>query len=221
MSNRLNNFSVSEWLKFTQSWFVNNSRNKGVPEELIKEFVSFFTKAGDVVLDPFLKEGNTLAACYHSKRNGIGIEPEEGCVENAKNLVKKLEGQLQLTLTGAGQHCKQFVLQGDPSNIDYLWQQYSLPEVDFLITSPPVAKGLSETFVKIKSKLRDGAYLVLILNNWNSLSAWGLVQEMSGQFQFVSEKVWCQEKPLSPQGYGYRFMPNMHHHYCFIFKKIK
>lgn len=59
--NQLNNLSTKDWLKFQKSWFIHNppARKKGVlrhpakyPETLAQEFIEFFTKEGEFVLDP-------------------------------------------------------------------------------------------------------------------------------------------------------------------------
>jgi len=59
--NRLNDLEPKTWLKFQKSWFIHNPppRRKDVlrhpgkfPETLAQEFIEFFTKRGQVVLDP-------------------------------------------------------------------------------------------------------------------------------------------------------------------------
>ena len=73
MVNKLNNLSGKDWIRFTKSWFTINARTrtKGqiqhpakYPEELVAEFVSFFTKEGDIVLDPFVGATKTIVAIY-------------------------------------------------------------------------------------------------------------------------------------------------------------
>jgi len=52
-SNKLNDLSGRDWIKFTKSWFVHRPDARGdrkirhpasFPESLVREFVSFFTK---------------------------------------------------------------------------------------------------------------------------------------------------------------------------------
>jgi len=273
--NRLNELSAQEWLKFTKTWFVHNPppRRKTeklhpakYPESLIKEFVLFFTKPGEVVFDPFLGTGSTLVACHQTQRNGLGIELQEKYAQIAKERLQELEGQLKLNPAGAGLQCKQVVIQGDSLNLDYLWQQYTLPEIDFLITSPPYGmmlqkKGLAakersdegletkysedsadlgnaatyelflekliEIFLKIKPKMKEGGYLVVILQNFMDKGeyktlAWDFAKKMSLHYQLRGERIWCMDnKTLYPYGYRYSFVPNVHHHYCLIFKNVE
>lgn len=273
--NRLNELSAQEWLKFTKTWFIHNppprKRNELLhpakyPENMVEEFIRFFTVEGDIVFDPFLGTGSTLVACHNAKRNGIGIELQKKYADIARKRLQDLESQLQLSDLGARQQSKQLVIQGNSVDIDYLWQQYSLPEIDFVVTSPPYGpmlqkKGLVSKereeknfdtkysddendlgnaknyedflqklitiFTKIKTKVKEGGYLVVILQNYMDkgeykMLAWDFAKEMSKFFQLRGERVWCQDnKTLYPYGYRYSFVPNVHHHYCLIFKKIE
>lgn len=273
--NRLNELSAQEWLRFTKTWFLHNPpprKKKEIlhpakyPESLVAEFILFFTKTGEVVFDPFLGTGSTLVACHQMKRNGIGIELQKKYAQTAKERLLELEGQLKLNSQGAGLQGKQLVIQGDSLNLDYLWQQYTLPEIDFLITSPPYGpmlnkKGLAAkerdekgldtkysededdlgnaatyelflqkllaVFVKVKDKMKEGGYVVVILQNYMDGGeykplAWDVGKELSKHFQFRGERLWLQDnKTLYPYGYKYSFVPNVHHHYCLIFRKVE
>ncbi len=81
--NRLNDLSPKEWIKFQKSWFIHNPapREKGVllhpakfPEDLVRQFIEFFTKRGERVLDPMAGTGSALVACVETGREGIGVE---------------------------------------------------------------------------------------------------------------------------------------------------
>lgn len=78
--------------------------------------------------------------------------------------------------------------------------------------------------VKMKPKLKPGAYLVVILQNYMDKGeyqtlAWDVAKELSQRFQFRGERIWLQDnKTLYPYGYKYAFVPNVHHHYCLIFR---
>ena len=49
--------------------------------------------------------------------------------------------------------------------------------------------------------------------------AWDIGKGISEIYKFKGEKIWCQDnKTLYPYGYRFSFIPNVHHHYCLIFK---
>ncbi|MEK6901662.1 MAG: DNA methyltransferase, partial [Nanoarchaeota archaeon] len=234
------------------------------PEGMIEGFIRFFTKEGQVVFDPFLGTGSTLVACHTAGRNGIGIELQKKYADIAHTRVKELEAQLKLTSERSKAICKQVVLQGNSAEVEKLWNTYSLPLVDFVITSPPYGpmlnkKGLAAQereeegldvkysddpadlgnassyedflqrlvtiFVKMKPTIKEGGYLVVILQNYMDKGdyktlAWDFAKEMTKHYQLRGERMWLQDnKTLYPYGYRYSFVPNVHHHYCLVFKK--
>lgn len=273
VENQLNELSAQEWLRFTKTWFVHNPppRKKEevlhpakYPENMIEEFIRFFTKSGAVVFDPFLGTGSTLVAAYNTNRNGIGIELQEKYALIARQRLKTLESQKKLDDIGSTMKAKQLVLQGNSVEVKELWSEYNLPLIDLVITSPPygpmlnkkglVAKERKEEgldvkysddeqdlgnasgyddfleklmviFVKIKPLVKDGGHLVVILQNYMDkgeyqMLAWDFAREMAKDFQLRGERIWLQDnKTLYPYGYRYSFVPNVHHHYCLIFRK--
>jgi DNA modification methylase len=131
--NRLNNLTPKQWIKFQKSWFIHNPppRSKDVlrhpakyPETLIQEFVEFFTKEGQTVLDPMMGTGSTLVACLRAGRNSIGIELNTGYAEIASQWIEE-EHTDETTWAK--------VIQGDAANL----ADYDLPMIDYVITSPP------------------------------------------------------------------------------------
>src|SRR5512147_728576 len=95
-SNKLNELDSKTWLKFQKSWFVHNPppRKKGVlvhpakfPETLAQEFIEFFTKQGEVVLDPMAGTGSTLVAALRAGRNSYGIELNPKYAEIAQQIL--------------------------------------------------------------------------------------------------------------------------------------
>ena len=100
--NILNDLSNKEWIKFQKSWFILNPRPREekvllhpakFPEELVQQFIEFFTKSGQVVLDPMVGTGSTLLACYVSGRSGIGIELLEKYAKVAKERLTQIASQ--------------------------------------------------------------------------------------------------------------------------------
>ena len=79
--NRLNELEPKAWLRFQKSWFVHNPppRRKDVlrhpakyPETLAQEFIEFFTKPGQVVLDPMAGTCSALVAALRCGRGASG-----------------------------------------------------------------------------------------------------------------------------------------------------
>src|SRR5438093_10095994 len=81
--NKLNELSGRDWIKFTKSWFVHRPEPRGdqkirhpasFPESLVREFILFFTKSGEIVIDPFLGTGSSLVGAVGAGRSGVGFE---------------------------------------------------------------------------------------------------------------------------------------------------
>src|SRR5438309_8628217 len=110
--NKLNDLTGKEWAQFTRSWFIHNPEARKddeilhpakFPESLIAEFVRFFTKKGDFVLDPMVGTGSTLVACDMTNRKGVGVE-----------LIEKFSKI-------ASRRTKQEVISGDALELERLW----------------------------------------------------------------------------------------------------
>ena len=141
-NNRLNDLEPRRWLKFQKSWFIHNPppRRSAVlrhpakfPETLAVEFIEFFTKQGQVVLDPMAGTGSTLAAALRLGRHSYGIELNPAYAELARQVVE--QERLQLGETTAAVHA--VVIQGDAAQATLLAAQYLIPQVDYVLTSPP------------------------------------------------------------------------------------
>lgn len=137
--NLLNDLDSREWLKFQKSWFVHNPppRKKGVlqhpakfPETLAEEFIRFFTKEGQTVLDPMAGTGSALIAALRAKRRSIGIELNPKYADIARKIIDdELESQ------GARfpkKYRPQF-FNADAADAATL----GLPPIDYVLTSPP------------------------------------------------------------------------------------
>jgi DNA modification methylase len=136
--NKLNDLDAKTWLKFQKSWFTHNPppRRKDVlqhpakfPETLAEEFIRFFTKEKQTVLDPMVGTGSTLVACVRARRRGLGIELNPDYFAIAEQIVaaevaahKRFPKTLQPRL-----------VQGDAAHAAAL----KLPKADYVLTSPP------------------------------------------------------------------------------------
>ena len=162
--NRLNNLSTKEWLKFQKSWFIHNPppRKKGVlvhpakyPETLVREFIEFFTKEKQVVLDPMVGTGSTVVAALRSKRHSIGIELNPGYAEIARKVID----QEYENLGDAAIGLKTKVITGDAGQIQELFSDISTPEIDYVITSPPYWDMLHARGAATQKKRREDSDL--------------------------------------------------------------
>ncbi len=136
--NKLNDLDHKTWMKFQKSWFIHNPppRKKGVlvhpakfPETLAQEFIEFFTKAGQTILDPMAGTGSALVAALRAGRNSYGIELNPKYAEIARQTIQQERqalGLLAVNLTAE-------IITGDAAQLS----AYSLPVYDYVITSPP------------------------------------------------------------------------------------
>ncbi len=140
--NRLNDLDSKTWLKFQKSWFIHNPppRKKGVlrhpakfPETLAQEFIEFFTKRGEVVLDPMVGTGSALVAALRAGRHSYGIELNPAYAEIARQVVTAE----QASLGEAGSNLIAQVIQGDAACLAEYIREYQMPPIDYVITSPP------------------------------------------------------------------------------------
>ena len=154
--NRLNDLEPKSWLKFQKSWFIHNPppRKKDVlqhpakfPETLAQEFIEFFTKNGDMVLDPMVGTGSTLIACLRAGRNGFGIELNRSYARIARQMIKAE----QKALGEAAAHLQVKVITGDARKAS----TFGLPQFDYLITSPPYWDMLRMRGAKTQKERRE------------------------------------------------------------------
>lgn len=265
LKNKLNDLTGKEWVKFSCSWFIFNALKEDLDAEkaldpkleehpatfsptMISDFIRFFTKKGDTILDPFCGIGSTLEACKRTKRIGYGIEL------NAKYYKLCLKRTPEF---------KNNIFNEDAANIGKL----NLPKINFCISSPPYwdilnrsthkfrsnrksrdldvkyssstndlgnikdynafLEKLSDIYLKIYNLLGDQAYIVIIVKNVKKSGkiyplAWDLAKLLSKRYVLKDEKIWIQDKiALAPYGYPFSWASNILHHYCLIFRKEK
>lgn len=138
MPNKLNDLDAKSWLKFQKSWFIHNPppRKQGVlvhpakfPETMAQEFIEFFTKRGQNVLDPMAGTGSTLIAALRSGRHSYGIELNPRYAQLAAKFIEEeraLLGEAAAGLTAQ-------VFNHDAAGAGSL----TLPTIHYVLTSPP------------------------------------------------------------------------------------
>ncbi|MFH1194603.1 MAG: DNA methyltransferase [bacterium] len=154
--NKLNDLTGKEWLKFTKSWFIHSPPRRKedeilhpakYPESLVEEFISFFTKKGGWVLDPFLGTGSTLIAAGNLNRNAVGVELSKTYFKTA---VKRIQR--------AGYQSRILPLQGSSLELKNLLTQNELTDIrfDYVITSPPYWNQLERNSMRQKDRKEKG-----------------------------------------------------------------
>ncbi len=154
--NDLNELSASEWIGETVSVWTQKGLGANHPDTKIEKqhpapfsftdvgrLINFFTKRGQVVLDPFVGVGSTLKACAISGRKGIGIELNKRYVKLSR---ERLKSELQPNLL---YNEEQKVIEGDARKVI---ERIEDDSVDFVVTSPPYWCILHKQDHKVKQE---------------------------------------------------------------------
>ena len=155
-NNKLNDLTGKEWIKFSKSWFVHRpTRRKNneilhpakYPESLVEEFIKFFTKKNNWVLDPFLGTGSTLIAAGTLARNAVGVELNKSYFSIASD---------RITKNNFGK--KIVPVNGNSLDLKNLLKSNSFPKrkFDYVITSPPYWNQLERNSIRQKKRDKDG-----------------------------------------------------------------
>lgn len=159
-ANTLNELSGEEWLYFTKSiWStaypseLGHARRKAhganKPPRLMCRLIEFFTRSGELVLDPFAGVGGTLlgAAIAQGPRRALGIELDPRWVEVYRGVVAELgaeRGGRGPLLADLGPSDPGGTRTFDPSGLELrlgdaldLLPALADASVDFVATDPP------------------------------------------------------------------------------------
>jgi len=164
----LNDLAGTEWIKLTKSWFIADSKRyrknectelhpARYPEEMVSQFLSFFTKRDAWVLDPFCGSGATLVSCVETGRRGIGVELSNNYAQIAGRRLAQLAPEdlisvIQADARGVGEGSFWREVAGPERNAE------GLPQFDFIMTSPPYwnmlrnSRGGVESTQKVRAK---------------------------------------------------------------------
>lgn len=261
--NKLNGLTGKEWVKFTSSWFIFNALQEDIKAEkavslelaehpatysptMIADFIRFFTKEGDLVLDPFSGIGSTIEACQRTGRTGVGVELNEKYADLSKlrlrDGVSKVINANSLELSNLNLGKFDFSISSPPywdvlnrSTKDFentrnsrnLDVKYSDSDLDLgnIESYEEFLKTLTKLYVQVLESLHPGSYMVVIVKNVKKGGklyplAWDLARELSPFCELKDEKIWIQDKvALAPYGYPNSWTSNIIHHYCLVFRK--
>lgn len=219
------------------------------PEELAEKFIEFFTKKGEIVFDPFMGVGSTGVAANSLEREVYGIEINEDFHKVAVDRIGKNNVVLGDSRDEVNYKINlvDFILTSPPywnilkkkrGNSDSQHAQRESKNLKLYYSDESNDLGniddyevfldeLKKVFVNCYPILRDKGYMVVVIQNFRNSDgtyvtlAWDLVKKIeSCGFSFEGEQVWCQDdKKLGIWGYPTKFISNVHHHYCLVFRK--
>lgn len=137
--NTLNDLNGTQWLPETKSFFYQKGLGSNHPHAQIEKqhpapfsfqdvehLITFFTKKGMKVLDPFGGVGSTAKACELNGRLCTSIELQSKWNNLA---IRRLEDEV-----GKGTSKKHIFIKGDARKVI---KKFDNDEFDFMITSPP------------------------------------------------------------------------------------
>ncbi len=158
--NELNELPGEEWLYFTKSvWStaypselghdLRKRHGANKPPRLMARLIEFFSRSGELVLDPFAGVGGTLlgAAIARGPRRALGIELSPAWVETFGLVVREALAErdgLGPELSDLGQNDPGGLRSFDPSGLDLrvgdaraVLPTLAEGSVDFVATDPP------------------------------------------------------------------------------------
>ena len=154
--NKLNDLTAKEWIVETISVWNQKGLGAGHPDAKIERqhpapfsftdvgrLIRYFTKRGQIVLDPFVGVGSTLKACAVDQRKGIGIELNPKFVELSRERLDTEIGEMFSTVED------QKILEGDARDHIVNIEDES---VDFVVTSPPYWSILKKEDHKVRQE---------------------------------------------------------------------
>ena len=168
--NRLNELSPKDWLIFQKSWFIHNppKRQKNVlrhpakfPETLAMEFITFFTKKNQVVIDPMAGTGSTLVAALRTGRHAYGIELNPTYAAIAHQVMEEEREKLGAAAEGL----QSVMVSGDATCMMEIVSNHQIPIIDYLLTSPPYWDMLHVHGATTQKQRRSSQDLDLVYSN--------------------------------------------------------
>ena len=121
------------------------------PETLAQEFIEFFTKRGETILDPMAGTGSALVAALRAGRNSYGIELNPKYAEIAKQIIEEERATLGEKVEGLTSN----VINGDAAKV----ADYGLPIFEYVLTSPPYWNMLHARGAETQKKRRASTEL--------------------------------------------------------------
>ncbi|MGC9468221.1 MAG: DNA methyltransferase [Anaerolineae bacterium] len=140
----VNDLNLHRWKEYDEIetdslWIVDRRDTSGahgawywgnfIPQ-IPRQLMARYTRAGDVVLDPFCGSGTTLIECRRLGRHGIGVELNPEVAERASEVVDKEPNPFDVMTA---------IAQGDSTSLDFrnLLDSYGVEAAQLVILHPP------------------------------------------------------------------------------------
>ena len=169
-ANQLNELPGEEWLYFTKSVLataypselghaLRKAHGANKPPRLMARLIEFFSRTGELVLDPFAGVGGTLlgAAIARGPRRAIGIELDPRWAAVFDEVVRTLSGErdgLGPSIADLGPNDPGGPRTFDPSGVELrigdalaILPNLDAASIDFIATDPPYNIQLPQTMV--------------------------------------------------------------------------
>lgn len=146
MENLLNDLSGSEWLYWTSTLYptmyppdpthlLRKAHGAMKPPGLMAEIISFFTRHGEKVLDPFAGVGSTLIGAKMTGRVGVGVELNPAWVEVYRRIQEEFSLKAEEPVRGQeGKPIDALMIQGDCLTT---LKEFADQSFSAIITDPP------------------------------------------------------------------------------------
>lgn len=244
--NKLNELTSGEWLTFTRTVIsasfpktIGHALRRKHPDYkspfLLGQFIAFFTKPGELVLDPFAGTGTSLLAASILGRDAVGFEFKKKWCDIYYAICEKEEIQKQKLVHG---HCAALAAYLPAESTDFIIMDPPDPTKpgEWLEPDEPQPASPMDTFFamfdelarSLNNTLRTGKYMAVFTKNLYHDGHYEYITprfaesaEKAG-FILKGEKVWENKaEKLRPFGYPHSYIPNIVHFNILIFQKNK
>jgi DNA modification methylase len=241
--NKLNELTSGEWLTFTRTVFsesfpkvFGHELRRQHPDykapHLMGQLIAFFTRPGDMVLDPFAGTGTTLVAASLLEREAVGFEINPDWIEVYYNICAREDIPKQKLVQGDCGHLIKFV---PPASVDFIVidppdptrvQEWAGP----VALSKPALEAFFEFLHNLlehcHKALRVKKHLVVFTHNlYQGGAYYHLTPHFANAAESVGfvlkgEKIWENKaEKLRPYGYPHTYVPNIVHYNILVFRR--
>ena len=244
-NNKLNALTSSEWLRFTRTVVSDilprthgHDLRRRHPDYknhfLMGQLIAFFTKPGQLVLDPFAGTGSALTAASLLGRDAVGFELHKKWIDIYYEICAKAGVDKQKLVQGDAVHLSRYL---PPESVDFVIvdppnvtrpEEWMGPEGGAEAASDAYFTMIEELLLNCRKALSAKKYLALFARNLYQQGSYifltphfAAAAENAG-FVIKGEKIWENKgEKLRPYGYPSSYVPNIVHYTILIFQKKK